>query len=540
MKSRVVAIGAALLALGGAVLLPLPARSSAPATPPPVSFAGDMVIPPPGSPMTRMPPLIQARGKLSYAPGTYDVHILAVTTWDGPAPWDEDEARSQVEALDAWYAAETEGRFRFRLAGVQVLPDYPGSLCGLDPALAHAKSAIAGLRRSPGATDVMPVVLAARSPACDAAGMAWLGRPGAWISVDPEYPQTAIKTFIHEIGHNIGLVHSAALPDADPSLPWPDGARPRVSEYGDSSDVMGIGGQWNCTAEECRFNLNGLHGHNRHLLRAVAPDQIDYVQMPSRPSESRVVELVSEEANVSGTQLVYLPWRNRSTFMLEYRPALGTDFRIGDQYGPGAGVYLRVIGASPAHTIARYPTQNRADWSSIALPVGPAADEYSAIPLGHREGASVTLTDGSVVEVLSTLEDRASVRITRPADTQPPTLTTPQIFYGNGTCSRYPCTAKSSAMVNGRYNLVVPFGEYTDNQWVSYAKVTVNGTLLEEFSRPEPDGLEEVSLLSPDFRRPMLRKSWPPGTYTFAYSYRDLAGNEGTNTYRVTLPKAGR
>ena len=62
-----------------------------------------MVIPPPGAPQTRMPAVVQTRGKLSYARGTYDIHMLGVPTSDGPVPWDEEEARDQVEALDAHF-----------------------------------------------------------------------------------------------------------------------------------------------------------------------------------------------------------------------------------------------------------------------------------------------------------------------------------------------------------------------------------------------------------------------------------------------------
>ncbi|TEX51443.1 MAG: hypothetical protein B7C55_05555, partial [Actinomycetales bacterium mxb001] len=162
-------------------------------------------------------------GSTTFKSGTYDVHILAVSTRDGAYPWDEIEARRQVERMDAWFAAETEGVFRFRLAGFQVLPEYPGSLCGVEPAETHAAPEIKAIQPSAGAIDVLPVVVGPWPKDCDKSGQAWLGRPVAWVSVDSEYPTRAAMVLWHEVGHNLGLGHSAAIIPGNVAEPWPTG-----------------------------------------------------------------------------------------------------------------------------------------------------------------------------------------------------------------------------------------------------------------------------------------------------------------------------
>ena len=539
MSRRSVIAGAAAVTVGAAVLLPLPAQSSTPVAPPSTpSLVRDYLVPPPDMPKTRMPWEVNPRGSTTYKRGLYDVHVLVVATDDGPPPWDEAEARRQVEQMDRWYSSETSGNFRFRLAGLHVLPQYPGSLCGVDDALAHAGPEIAALTRTPEAIDVLPVVVGASAAPCPAAGEAYLGAPGAWVSVDRIYSSRAAKVLHHEIGHNLGLLHSAATPTVFTGDPWPASGPPSAEEeYGDASDIMGFGGQWACDYTQCIFNRSGLHGHNRNILGGVAPEQISFASMPQAADDSQVISLTSEESGEAGVQLVYLPWKNRSMFMLEYRPALGQDRYIADEYGPGAGVHVRLVGARVSAGPPPYPEQSLESAGTVAFPAGRPAGEGWSTPIGFKPGQSVTLPDGTKVEVLSAAGNQASVRVTRPADTSPPAMSTPRIEYSAGACTRYPCTVPASVAKKGKYRLWIAYGAFSDDQWVASAVATVNGveTLVDE--RPTPDGTDEEGPLSHDSRDWGAWRTYAPGSYTVTYTYRDLSGNEGTSSYQVVLPK---
>jgi len=325
MSRTAIVAGVAALTVSAAVLLPLPAQSSAPVQPPRMpSFAGDVVIPPEGTPKTKMPWDVKPRGSTTYKSGVYDVHVLVVDTDDGPAPWDEAEARRQIGLLDSMFDAETDGKFRFRLSSFQLLPPYPGRLCGSPDALAHVAPEVGAITLTLGATDALPVVVGRWPDTCAAAGQAQLGSPGAWVSDDPNWEAFSTKVLIHEIGHNLGLIHSGAMPEVFTGDPWPSVIQPPIAEeYGDGSDIMGGGGQYSCGFVTCTFNLSGLHGHNRNVLQGVSAEGISFVAMPPAADAGQLVNLVAEESGETGVQLYYLPWRNRSMFLIEYRPAIG-------------------------------------------------------------------------------------------------------------------------------------------------------------------------------------------------------------------------
>lgn len=539
MSRTAIVSGVAALTVGVAVLLPVPAQSSSPVQPPSTpSLTKDYIIPPPGTPKTRMPWDVAPRGSTTYKQGLYDVHVLVAATDQGPPPWDEVEARRQIEQMDRWYASETSGTFRFRLAGLHVLPEYPGSLCGVDDALAHAEPEIAALARTPEAIDVLPVVVGFASAECPAAGEAYVGAPGAWVSVDRDYPSRAAKVLYHEIGHNLGLLHSAAVPTVFTGDPWPASGPPSAQEeYGDGSDIMGWGGQWACDYTQCTFNASGLHGHNRNILGGVAPDRISFAAMPSTSDDSQLVAMTAEESGEAGVQLVYLPWKNRSMFMLEYRPALGQDRHIADEYGPGAGVHVRLVGSRVSAGPPPYPEQSLESAGTVAFPSGRLPGEGWHTPIGFNAGQSVTLPDGSKVEVLSAAGSQATVRVTRPADTTPPTMSTPRIEYVGGACTRYPCTVPATVAKKGKYRLWIAYGAFSDDQWVASVSVTVNGVETLVDARPTPDGTDEEGPLSHGSRDWGAWRTYSPGTYTVTYSYRDLSGNEGTSSYQLVLPK---
>lgn len=540
MSRTAIMSGVAALTVGAAVLLPLPAQSSAPVVPPTLpSFEGDFIIPAPGTPRTKMPSVVQVRGKTTYKAGVYDVHVLAIPTAAGSQPWDEAEARRQVEAMDSWYSTETSGLFRFRLAGYQVLTPYPGDLCGLLPSVEHAQDAIALLEASPGATDVLPVMVGLLPKTCtDKIGQANLGSPNSWVGSVPGVAGVDESTLWHEIGHNLGLLHSAAITAEDISQPWAPGMTPEIEEYGNWADTMGMGGQWSCTGTSCEFHLSGLHSHNRNLLGSLAEDEIGFVGMPSLAGESEVLELVSDEAGIPGTQAIYLPWLNRSKFLVEYRPARGLDRYLDDPGGPGSGVHVHLINTDLARGPSPYPaTDRQGGFGTVAFPSGIKADEYSGVPIGFKMGQSTLLPDGTRIEVLATTADKATIRISRPVDSQPPTMTPPLIQYTKGQCRSFPCTVPVTAASRGMYKIWLGYGVLDDNQWVDYAEALVNGKRLLWEERATPDGTDQESSFTPGSSGWGHYEVLAPGTYTLAYSYRDLAGNVGTASYQITLPK---
>lgn len=527
------------MAMAAAVLVPIPAQSSPPQQPPAVpTFEGDVIPAPPGTPRTRMPRLVHEHGSTTYRTGLYDVHILVAATDDGPAPWDEAAARRGVQAMDAWSQANTEGLYRFRLAGFQVLPAYPGSLCGVGDALAHAEPEIEAMTPTAGATDVLPVVVARWPSTCGPLGQAYLGSPGAWVGVNPQVAGDDVHTLIHEVFHNLGLEHAAAVePAGDLSQPWPAGLTPAVSGYGDASDVMG-GRQWTCSATSCSVVVPGLGGHHRNVLGAMPPEAITHVPMATS-GEATTVTLAGVANSAGGVRLAYLPWLNRSKLYLEYRPPVGADAGLDAQFSPRSGVYVRLVDTDLTSGPEPYPVDDDTTYfyGTVAIPVAQIPAQYWAIPLGFKPGGATLLPDGTRIEVLSADASVASVRVTRPIDDVPPTMSTPRIDYAGGSCTRYPCTVPSSAIRKGKYRIWLSYGVFDDNQWVQSARITVNGVESLVDNRAAPDGVDEETSLSPGSSYWGAWRSYRPGRYTIGYTYTDLAGNTGTSTYQVTLPK---
>ena len=543
MKHVVVPLAACLVAGIAPMVLSEPAASSdAPAKPPAraVTQLPDFKLPPLGTPATKRPPLVRKRGSLTYRTGLYDIHVLAVATADAPIPWDEAEARDQIAAADAWFDRETNGLLRFRLAGFQTLAPYPGSICDVDDAVRHARAASAALRRSPGATDVLPIVLTGPSgDDCPYSGMAYIGSPGTWVTAPDIGNGNETQTLIHELGHNFGLRHSATTVSADARQPWAPGADPEMTIYGDGADAMGQGGQFSCDVAECIFNLSGFHAHNRNLLGAIPADRITHIPMPGPSDEpATVIDLVDAGSSQPGFEVAYLPWLNRSKFFIEFRPARDGDAHINDEYGPGAGVYVRLIDTGLSSGPVPYPQRRWAGrFGTIGLTAGLPQDKRWVAPLGRGPGEPLTLPDGTLIEVLGVSGETASVRVTRPVDLTLPTMTAPGIEHARGRCRSFPCTVPTSAAKSGKYKIWLAWGALDDNQWVEYSHALVNGKRILFEERPEPDGTDEEMSFSPG------RKNWGrnvilrAGNYTLEYSYRDLSGNVGTATYRLVLPR---
>ena len=262
--------------------------------------------------------------------------------------------------------------------------------------------------------------------------------------------------------------------------------------------------------------------------------------MPMEQTEtSTTVSLKPLSDPASGVRLAYLPWLNRSKLLIEYRPPAGRDTRLDADYGARTGVYIRLIDTDLTSGPSPYPVEDDSTYyyGTVALPSGAIPAQYWSIPLGFRTGGVVTLPDGSRVDVLAADSSAASVRVTRPADTQPPSMSPPRIEFAGGQCTRYPCTLPASAIRKGKYRLWVSFGAFDDDQWVASVRATVNGTEALFDERPAPDGTDEETSMSPGSGYWGAWRTYIPGRYTIVYTYTDLAGNAGTSTYQVILPK---
>lgn len=536
-------VGLAAGAIAAAVLVPGPAQSSVPGLPPVLpSFEGDIVIPPEDAVRTIMPRYVHQHGATTYRQGMYDVHVLVVATDDGPPPWNEVEARSQVEAMDAWYASHTRGAYRFRMASFREIPPFVGKLCGSISALEHAAPEISEIRVSPGATDALPVVVAVKPRDCPANGQANLGSPGAWVSEDPEWPAFTLPALIHEVGHNLGLEHSTVIKDpVDVGDPWPAGQTPELVEYGDATDIMGGAVQWLWNGVGFDFRPSGLHAHHRNVLGALDATEVGFVAASAEPL-AVVFDLVPVNSEAPGVRAKYLPWLNRSKFMLEYRNSSGSDSWLGLENGTGTGVIVRLLDTDLSSGPEPYPRETDATYylGTAAWPSGVVRAPNDRIPLGLKQGHSTRLTDGTLVEVLSTDANGAKVRMTRPADVTPPTMSPPRIEYTGGACTRYPCTVPAKASKKGRYRLLIVFGAMDDNQWVASAQVAVNGTPVFAAERPAPDGTDEETAMSPGSRGWGGWRTYPSGRHTVTYTYTDLVGNEGSSSFQLILPKTVR
>ena len=519
--SRLLVVSVGLLAGSMVIGLPVaqgqdgsssdsPAVSRAPVT--------DADIAPPEVRRTQ-PSLVRSR---SAGPRLIDVHFFRNPSPWGPSPLTEAYARELIRQVDAVVAESTLGGIRLRFASIGEAPAIGGDPCPTMQPVIDVMEGLVPVDPLPGATDATWMSVTAAPQGCGVSGRAYLGLPGMWMRLeDPVQPSPLdVWAFTHELGHNLGLMHSNGY---GTTPPWDGGPEPLTQ--GDHSDVMGWGGAYREVGGAYQFRVGDFHAHNRNLLGVLPDTSIAYA---ARPSEEFDIAPVGSS---SGTSAVYLPWQDRAKFVIDYRPSTYGEGILDAGHGSGSGVYVRLVDSGA----------NQGPGPFTALDgTGAFTSRVGAYPEqlihGYRAGERVSLPDGSVVEVLSTGAS-GRVRVTRPADVTPPVIGASVI--GIKGCSGDPCTLPETQAIWGprgaEYELVTTsMPKPSDDVWLASARFSVGGTAVASVERT-PNGRNEETgrSIEAPFRTRVL-----PGTHALSLEASDLAGNSSSASATVTAPSA--
>ena len=391
-----------------AASLPASADQPNPTSP----LGNDTIAPPEGAP--RLPTLehpTTARARAAVNSGTfvYDIAVIALDIPAGPSPATATNSIDVVNVLDREFRRETQGMYGFRLREF-----LRGSTSANPPDVTEALAASPAWPTTPsaGAVGVIPVVVTSFSPPAGYGGQAYVGHAGMHINGywDPT-SGSYMHVFGHETGHNLGLMHASSVSARSDATPWPAGTSPAVTEYGDTYDTMGSARTLGA-GFDLRFSGYELHRLGVHDDGSVA--------VVGAGGQTRIT--LSPKYASQGSRTVYLPWRDRGKFTIEYRPATGIDaglaggcFPWGCSSGVGAGVLVRM--SNLAGDLGPTPYDGGTWSGSFLLPRLDTSGGGA-----WRPGDSLVLPDGSNIVVESADDAQATVLITRPADASAPQL----------------------------------------------------------------------------------------------------------------------
>jgi len=334
------------------------------------------------------------------------------------------------------------------------------------------------------------------------------------------------------------LTHSSKVHTRNGVPGWQGDGYDEFQVYGDQADPMGSA-PWRLkpgTTQWERPTLN-LHGHNRNLLGGMPPAGITSVGA----GVTTTISLAPLTAT-SGTRLIYLPMLNRAKFYVEYRPATGIDSPLTGQYAPGAGVYLRMVNTRQDAGPGTYDPGSQPPWWPDTGTVSWTAESWEpgsqafSVRQGHITGESMSLPDGTMISVGALSPSAAQVRITRPADTSPPTFDTHAYLDGcysalDGT----ECALRARESAPGEVQVDLTLPRATDDQWVSSLTVTVDGAVVVRRVSTSPGLVGTRAGLAEDVDAEVLPLTLRAGSRVVTVTATDLSGLTYAETTTVVV-----
>jgi hypothetical protein len=274
------------------------------------------------------------------------------------------QAKEQVGSIDdAWYEEVSYGNVGMAATATpwMTIAD-PGGGCPLGEILTEAESAATAAGFDPFAYDREVIYVPSTASICP--GFAGFGLvPGriTWILGEMD-----TRVTVHELGHNLGLLHSHSANCFDASgVAVPFGPTCYIAEYGDLFDAMGLGfpgvGHFNAAQKK-------LLGWLANGYRDVTPPLKGPVKATLSPLESDG-GLKALAIHADGT-----------TFWIEYRAAIGVDSWLSNWPGAVNGVLVHIPqpsdGSNGTNLLDMTPASTDG-FLDAALPVGTSYTDPS-------------------------------------------------------------------------------------------------------------------------------------------------------------------
>lgn len=346
----------------------------------------------------------------------FQIEIVPISTPLGSPVVTEETSREIVRRVNESFMDSTDGKIvvEFR----KLLPMVKSETAVV--AALPISDLIGGTPKSDeGYEKVIVIGVITRNPALNFAGMAG----GNYMLLNGTWNLASVKTVVHELGHNFGLMHANSLV-CGTVIPITCESR----EYGDASSVMGSSKTGLVTNPSvARFSVSELFTLNliSDSQTVLAVDSGDYRVFPAFGSDK------------TKPRIIFIPIAEQMVYSVEYRPPVGKDSLLANTTlsipneisyyfnQPSYGVQLRVLSFNKSKFPELLPTVAGAGWYGTGLIV----DSFDA-PQVNAMGKNFLLSDRSTLNIVSASpEEGALIRLNRPQDSLAPTLEDVRTFW---------------------------------------------------------------------------------------------------------------
>ena len=330
--------------------------------------------------------------------------------------------RRMIDNVGQRMRSQTSGKVTYKFRSWQIAPRVTSAKTTCDVGTLHKQYSqyTRGLRKTPGGfDDTIALYVSPQRAKCPFAGLALLGRDATYLNgVDLQDPQR-LQNWItaHELGHNLGLVHSGSF--AAERQPW-DPANDHVphnsagqesDEYGDYLDVMGKPANDGRKMPDADFSDWVIGGVNL-LNLGVLPDRAFDVVRTSGIYQVGALTPAGSKPLPSVLGVPIIADRVKAFWALEFRPA-SQSVTSGLNYPlpwvlRGYGVRLLAVehpSASTGYSTNRVFHESDSPRSAAVLPIGVP------IELGGKATVTVLTADAAGTS--------ASIAISIPKDISP-------------------------------------------------------------------------------------------------------------------------